>query len=199
MEAEDLQQDLVLNVALTQLVVGLAVVEHEHAVAHRLIVRLVQGGQVRMAQGLVDRDAIVRVELQHLLEEVQSLAGSGWVQCGHPAPAPQRLVSHKTLGFFAPDKVHIRLRWRPDDVGDELELVDIVLAGKEWLASEQLREDAAHGPDIDCLGVFAARKHDLRGTVPARDHILGECELSVLEPAGEPEVAHLEIAVGVEE
>jgi hypothetical protein len=82
------------------------------------------------------------------------------------------------------------------ELGDDGELVDVVLAGEEGLALEHLGEDAAGAPDVDLDVVLLPGEHDLGGAVVARRHVARH--LGVLD-AREPEVADLEVAVLVDE
>ena len=50
-----------------------------------------------------------------------------------------------------------------EDLADELDLVLVVAAGEERLAQEQLREDAAHAPHVERLGVARPREQHLPG------------------------------------
>jgi hypothetical protein len=81
-------------------------------------------------------------------------------------------------------------------LGDDGELVDVVLAGEERLALEHLSEDAAGAPDIDLDVVLLPGEHDLGGAVVAGGDVAGH--LGVLD-AGEAEVADLQVTVLVDE
>ena len=88
------------------------------------------------------------------------------------------------------------VRRRAQELGDDGELVDVVLSGEQRLALEHLSEDAAGAPDVDLDVVLLPGEHDLGGTVVAGRHVAGH--LGVLD-AGEAEVADLEVAVLVDE
>jgi hypothetical protein len=79
-------------------------------------------------------------------------------------------------------------------LGDDGELVDVILAGEEGLAVKHLSKDAAGTPDINLDVVFLPGEHDLGGSVISRRNVSGH--LRVLD-AGESEVANLQIAVFV--
>lgn len=82
------------------------------------------------------------------------------------------------------------------ELGDDGELVDVVLAGEEGLALEHLGKDAAGAPDVHLDVVLLPREHDLgRAVVPGR-HVARH--LGVLD-AGEAKVADLEVAVLVDQ
>lgn len=52
-------------------------------------------------------------------------------------------------------------------------LLDGALGLEEDASAKQLGEDAAHGPNVDGVGVMAASHEDLRGAVVLRHHFLG--------------------------
>ena len=80
---------------------------------------------------------------------------------------------------------------------DELQLLHIVSARKQRLPIQQLHENAAHRPHIDGSRVVVAVEQQLWSSVPARHNVLGH-EVRLLHRPGQPEVADLEVAVGVE-
>ncbi len=51
-------------------------------------------------------------------------------------------------------------------LGDEVELVHVVVAGEQRLPADELREDAAHRPHVDGRRVLGARQQQLGGPVP---------------------------------
>lgn len=83
-------------------------------------------------------------------------------------------------------------------LGDEAHLVHVVAAGEEGLAVEELQEDAADGPDVDGGGVVRGVEQELGGAVPPRDHVLRH-HVALRRWARQPEVADLEVAVGVQQ
>ncbi len=56
------------------------------------------------------------------------------------------------------------------DVEDLVQLIHLVLSGKERLSEEELGEDAAAGPDVDGGRVGDAHQ-DLRGPIPESDNL----------------------------
>lgn len=77
-----------------------------------------------------------------------------------------------------------------------------ILAREQRLAAQHLGQNAAHTPHINGLGVFLERQHDLRGTVPASSHIFRHEARVVVGRGGrasKTEIAHLQIAVGIEQ
>jgi hypothetical protein len=55
---------------------------------------------------------------------------------------------------------------------DQLQLVHVVLAREQRPPTQQLSQDAAHAPHVDCSRVVVAGQQQLGRTVPARDHVL---------------------------
>jgi len=102
----------------------------------------------------------------------------------------------KNPHVLAADGLNDIIRRRSEEFGDDGELIDVVLAGEEWLALQHLREDAACTPNVNLNVVLLPGEHDLgRAVVSGRD-ISGH--LWVLD-SREAEVANLEIAVLVDE
>lgn len=85
-----------------------------------------------------------------------------------------------------------------DHADDELELVDVVLARKQRLARQELREDAPHGPHVDGGRVLLLGEQQLGGPVPPRDHVLRH-EALFAAGARQAEVADLEVTAGIQE
>ena len=50
------------------------------------------------------------------------------------------------LGLLTVDKGQVSVRRGAQGLDDQLELVNVVLAGEQWLPLQQLRQDAAHRP-----------------------------------------------------
>lgn len=86
--------------------------------------------------------------------------------------------------------------WRSEQLCDDGELVDVILAREQRSTSQHLGEDAPRTPDIDLDVVLLPCQHDLGGTVVARRDVAGH--LGVLD-TGEAKVADLEVAVFVDE
>lgn len=83
-----------------------------------------------------------------------------------------------------------------EELGNDGELVHVVLAGEEGLALEHLGEDAAGAPDVHLDVVFLPGEHDFGGAVVPGRHIARH--LGVLN-AGQAKVANLQIAILVDE
>ena len=151
-----------------------------------------------MLQRLLHRDALARVEHQHALNQVDGQRVRLGVEAreGHAGGVGQG--ADVAARLLAGDEVQVVLVGRADEVDDELELVDVVLAGEQRLAAQQLREDAAHGPHVDGEGVLVAGEQQLGRAVPPRDDVLGH-EALLGAGAREAKVADLEVAARVEQ
>ena len=101
-------------------------------------------------------------------------------------------VLRDVLYVFARDRVD-NVVWRcTQELRDDGELVDVILAGEEGLALEHLGKDTAGAPNVDLNIVLLPGKHDLRRTVVSRRHI--SCHLRILD-SRQAEIADLQIAV----
>lgn len=88
------------------------------------------------------------------------------------------------------------VRGRAEKLRDDGKLVDVILARKERLALQHLRENAAGAPDINLNVILLPRKHDFWGSVVSRRHI--SSHLGVLN-ARKSEITNLQIAVLVDQ
>ena len=101
----------------------------------------------------------------------------------------------KTYIFTSNSIDHI-IRRCPKELGDDGELVDVVLAGEEWLALEHLSKDAASTPDIHLDIVFLPGEHDFGSSVVSSRNVARH--LGVLDPC-QAEVADFQIAILVDQ
>lgn len=81
-------------------------------------------------------------------------------------------------------------------LGDDGELVDVVLAREQRLALQHLCEDTTGAPDIHLHVVLLPCEHDLGSPVVSRRDVSGH--LGILD-AREAEVADLEVAVLIDQ
>ena len=98
--------------------------------------------------------------------------------------------------ILARNRINHIIRRRPEQLRDDGELVDVVLAGEQRLALEHLGKDAPGAPDVHLDVVLLPREHDLGGPVVPRRHVARH--LRVLD-ARQPKVADLEVAVLVDQ
>ena len=83
-----------------------------------------------------------------------------------------------------------------EKLGDDGELVDVVLPGEEGLALQHLRKDAPGTPDVNLHIILLPCEHDLRRSIVSCRDV--SRHLRILD-SGQAEVADLEIAVFVDE
>jgi hypothetical protein len=87
--------------------------------------------------------------------------------------------------------------WRSsEELGDDGELVDVVLSGEQRLALEHLRENASCTPNVHLDVVLLPREHNLGRAVVTGRNVTRH--LGVLY-TGQAEIADLQIAVLVDE
>ena len=100
------------------------------------------------------------------------------------------------------------LRELADEHLNLLHLVQVVLASKNGHPADELRKDAADGPQVNRFVVWLPAENDLRGSVPPGDNVLGHglyvlhlsvCVWRLLNAAGEAEITNLQVAVRVDQ
>ena len=96
--------------------------------------------------------------------------------------------------IFASDSIDHIIRWRPEQFGDDGELIDVIFSWKQWLALEHFCEDTASAPDVNFNIVLLPREHNLGCSIISRRDIT--CHLRILNPS-KPKIANLKIAVFV--
>mmetsp|Transcript_24456 Transcript_24456/g.60401 ORF Transcript_24456/g.60401 Transcript_24456/m.60401 type:complete len:206 (-) Transcript_24456:599-1216(-) len=186
---------------------GLEVVEGpvDGGVAARLVLLAVQTLEVFVFERVIDRDAFVGVEGEHLGDEVECVG----VGLGEDLGQPLALAAGD-LGQKPPRRPALRqplqilLLGRPQDVDDLLDLVQVVAAREQRTPTQQLAEDAPNRPHVHRPPVVARVQHHLRRAIPPGHHVVGQrriCAGAVRlgQPPGQSEVANLEIAVFVDE
>lgn len=73
-----------------------------------------------------------------------------------------------------------------------VDLVNVGLAREERIATHDLGEEAADGPDVDGPAVAGVTDQQLRGAVPTRRHVVRVRFTTRGHKASEPEVAQLD-------
>mmetsp|Transcript_3702 Transcript_3702/g.7035 ORF Transcript_3702/g.7035 Transcript_3702/m.7035 type:complete len:273 (+) Transcript_3702:168-986(+) len=199
LEHEALLHDQVPDLLQRQLV--LLEPKVEDRVRRRFVRGVVQLLHVGVGEGLLRGEALVGVELQQLVqhvvrlrrrlrEPIRPLAVCGFGKHGAVGEEALRLLS---------DVVLVRLGWVSDDGDDLLEHLDVVLAGKERAAAHELRHHAPDRPHVDGVSVHLVPQQQLRRAVPPCDDVASHERLVAVGEASEAEVAHFEVAVGVDE
>mmetsp|Transcript_31866 Transcript_31866/g.98600 ORF Transcript_31866/g.98600 Transcript_31866/m.98600 type:complete len:389 (+) Transcript_31866:276-1442(+) len=166
-----------------------------------LVGRIVQRGHVWVRHELRGARALLRVELEHAREEVDRLGAETRQQLGEVLARHLGQLAHVAHRVLVLQVRELLLRRLAEQVADELQLGEVVLALEERAPQHHLGEDAADGPDVDGGRVALVHEQQLRRTVPARDDVVGEdgVLVGVVEGPGQPIVAHLEVAVDVDE
>lgn len=142
---EDFVPEQVLQVFGVQLVLPAVKLEEGgwDGRARRLVLRVVVGGQVGMLQRLGGADALSRIELQHLVKQIQALVSDGGAHV-----MPVRLaVLRQTLDVVTCtpvfDKIQLRASGSADSLEDQQQLVPVVLAREQRPFEVELRQYAA--------------------------------------------------------
>lgn len=97
---------------------------------------------------------------------------------------------------FASNRVDDIVWGSAEKLGDDGELVDMVLAREEGLALQHLGENAAGTPDIDLDIVLLPSEHDLGGAVVTSRNIARHLRILDTRKA---EIANLQVAVLVDQ
>lgn len=161
-----------------------------------LVGRVVVRSEVWMCERFSGADTCAGVENEHLFEQIQChrVGVLELLREGDALALGQRLdESERVLGADGLDDL---IWWGTEQLSNDGELVDVVLAWEERLAFEHLCKDASCTPHVNSHVVFLPGEHDLGGTVVTCADVAGH--LRVLD-TGETEIADLEIAVLVDE
>ena len=97
---------------------------------------------------------------------------------------------------FAANGLNDVVWWCTEELCDDRELVDMVLAWEKRLALEHFGKDATSTPDVDFDVVFLPGEHDLWSSVVSSRDV--SSHLRVLN-SGQTEIANLQITVLVDE
>mmetsp|Transcript_20556 Transcript_20556/g.32726 ORF Transcript_20556/g.32726 Transcript_20556/m.32726 type:complete len:229 (-) Transcript_20556:49-735(-) len=135
-----------------------------------LVFRTVQLFQIRMAQTLQRRVSVRRIHGQHHRQQFQR--------------AVRRFLEHLLERFaimrlqFLNPALSLR-RFDPGQVfgsahhfEDDLQLIEVVLSGKQRATQDQLGEDTAQRPNVHAFVVETSAAHYLWRAVPTSHHVL---------------------------
>lgn len=117
----------------------------------------------------------------------RSVCARSIIRNPHPRPIAYILAAYRLDDL---------VRWGAQQLGNDGELVDVVLAGEEGFPFQHLRKDTACAPDVDLHIVLLPCEHDLRRAVVSRRHV--SRHLRVLDTR-EAKVADFEVAILVDE
>ncbi len=146
-EAEDLVEDHLAHLAD---VLDDLEVEVEGGGAVGLVAGVVPDVEVRVLEGLLDADAAGRVEGEHAVQEVQRVRVRVREERRERLLGHERQVAHVLLRARGADARQRLLVGGAQDVQDLVELVDVVAALEEGPPAQELGEDAADRPHINC-------------------------------------------------
>mmetsp|Transcript_60288 Transcript_60288/g.140419 ORF Transcript_60288/g.140419 Transcript_60288/m.140419 type:complete len:344 (+) Transcript_60288:233-1264(+) len=108
------------------------------------------------------------------------------------------LAEKGPCGSIAWQPVQFLLHGSAQDTDDLLDLVQVILACKDWLAGYELAEDASNSPNVYGHCVFRRQQHNLRRSVPPCDNIVSPTKTVLCicgKNASEPKVTDLEITI----
>jgi hypothetical protein len=124
-----------------------------------------------MLKGLLRCNALVRVALKHLVQEVKA-----FLIKRHKRAETLRGVLLLVLGLNWQLLVArpVFLSGSASNLEDLLQLLTFVLTSEQGLPVYDLGENAAYTPNIDRSGVVLAAHQNIRGAIPQRDDFVGE-------------------------
>lgn len=166
-------------------------------------VLLAGGLGVRVPPGVAEHvaggDALLGVEEQRLHEEVDAVGADGAEAHLVPVPAADGvLAGDRVLGELG-DAGPVVLGRGADGLADELDLVELVVAGHVGRAHDELGKDGADGPHVDGARVVLGAEEELGRAVPAGDDVGRHVLVRVGKGARETEIRELDLAVGGDE
>lgn len=167
------------------------------------VVLEVQSLHVRVRQGLVNGDATVRVESQHLFNQINRLLVGAAEQLIEIFTAIEWQLSHESAVVRILDLVNEVGFWLSHQIGYHHHLFLLRLSGQQWLPSNEFSENTANAPNINGRRVLPPRENHFRSSIPARCDVVGERGLRghqrVNIGARQSKVANFEVAVAVDE
>mmetsp|Transcript_33887 Transcript_33887/g.100659 ORF Transcript_33887/g.100659 Transcript_33887/m.100659 type:complete len:438 (+) Transcript_33887:197-1510(+) len=178
--------------------------DRNRALEARLVLRVVELHAVRMAHGILRRDALRRVEHHAEAHQVQGLHASTREHLVQgPRTAHRQGLEHRGRERGL-DRLHVLRGGAAGDLHDAIQLVHGGGSWEDGLPGDELSQDAAHAPEVDALRVRGGAEEDLRGAVPARRDVVRQhgvlgVVVHLHDAPGQAEVADLHLAVGVQE
>mmetsp|Transcript_10 Transcript_10/g.40 ORF Transcript_10/g.40 Transcript_10/m.40 type:complete len:325 (+) Transcript_10:328-1302(+) len=157
------------------------------------LLHLANLAEVRVPQRLTRAQAVVRVVLQKLLDQVDALLGR----------VRDELVDAAAGGFLKVE-VHVLRhvlhlleqlrRRRADDAVNLLDLIELVRPGEQREQRHDLEEHAPDAPHVHLVVVVPVREQTLRGSVPPRGDVL-RVRLLAVNPPARPKVREFQLVV----
>lgn len=106
--------------------------------ADRLVIRVVELGNVGVAEGLVSRQSLGRVKLKQVTQKIQRVVGSRWEHVAQAAGLARRQRLEHGLGEGRVDGLNVLGGGTACHLHDAVELVEGRGAGENGLAEEKL-------------------------------------------------------------
>ena len=94
-----------------------------------------------------------------------------WIDLAPGHSGSQWQTIHIELSLRVRDERKVLFAWRPQDLLDLADLVQVVLAGEERLIVDHLSEDTADTPDVESLGVTLQQSVVRQGRTHRSHHI----------------------------
>jgi len=167
-----------------------------------------------MRQGILDGDAFFGMNVQHATEQVQSRAGCAGELARKGRCRGVRQLAHEAFGLFGSDKVEILFGEFSKFLGNDSQLINVIIARKVWLSKDEFRKDTSHTPHIDWFRVLIAGQHDFRRSVPTCHDVFGQHHGSIfgggvvrhgmliiipMNATRESKITNFEIAIGIDQ
>jgi hypothetical protein len=158
----------------------------------------------------VDRiDAFAPIEFQQFAQQRQCLRTEFAEDMSERRLLRVPLVDAVAARQLAPAR-HSFIRWRADQVENQVSLVQIRVSGQDGLLFEHFAKDTTHTPQIHGSRVFAQLKQQLGWAIPSRDNQGGifSCGFTSSAPwsrrivfvgTGQPEIGNLQYPSVVDE
>ena len=133
---------------------------------------LVQVGKVGVLERFTTSDAILRVERDHLIQQVQrgvvEATRSDFLMQLVSFPGGEGGFVVWQFGTVGP----VYVTWSAHDLKHFKNLVNLRVSREERPPVHHFHEDRSNSPDIDGCRVSLLAEQDFRGSVPQRDHFM---------------------------
>jgi len=185
--------------------------EVELRLAHWLVVGIVPDTEVGVVQCLLARDALGRIECEHLGQKVDRKGVRVGVKRRERNARLDRKGSNVILSPRRANASEGIFAGRTKIVKNLIQLVHVISSFEDGLSAKEFRENASDGPNINSGRVVCEAQHDLRSSVPPSGDVLRHESLVASGlgwrgsssrrgiTASQPEIADLEFAVGIDE
>ena len=130
--------------------------------------------QIRVIESLCNSNSLVRVQSQHLAEQVDRLVSNGRWKCVEGWQWWRLLTSgqHVAFGSLA-SELHVWQWRRAEEICDQLQLLNWRLRLEENSSTEKLSKNAANAPHVHGSCVMLGSHEDFRSSVILSDNLLG--------------------------